>query len=189
VNGAVQVSPVEGGRTATLPGAAYPAAVAATDDGRIATGTIGGFLRLFPATGGAAPAKRATDKSVTSLAFSRTGGALALGGQTGTSSIWDLRTLEQTPLRAFGGAISGVSFSPDGEFVLVTSGATARLWDRTLRRVLVELPRTGNVRAEFSPDGSRIVVAGAKRLEVLPCIPCLPLSELAERARSLLPAG
>lgn len=189
VNGAVQISPAKGGETATLPGAAYPAAVAATDDGRIAVGTIGGFLHVFSASGLAAPTKRATDKSVTSLEFSPAGGALALGGQTGTSSIWNLQTLTPTQLRAFGGAISGVAFSPDGNFVLATSGATARLWDRTLRRVLVELPRTANVRAEFSPDGSRIVIAGTKRLQVLPCIPCLPQEKLKERARSLLPAG
>jgi WD40 repeat protein len=188
-HGAVQVSPAAGGATATLPGAAYPAAVAATDDGRIAVGTIGGFLHVYSARGLAGPTKRATDKSVTSLEFSPAGGVLALGGQTGTSSIWNLRTLTPTQLRAFGGEISGVTFSPDGNFVLVTSGTTARLWDRTLRRVLVELPRTGNVQAEFSPDGHRIAIAGTNRLEVLPCIPCLPQEKLEERARSLLPAG
>ena len=72
--------------------------------------------------------------------------------------------------------------------MLVTSGDTARLWSWTLRRVLVDLPGTGDIRAEFSPDGSQIVVAGKTRLEVMPCVPCLPLKKLEERAESLLPA-
>ena len=55
--------------------------------------------------------------------------------------------------------------------------------------MLVELPRTGDVRAEFSPDGSQIVIAGKTRLEVMPCIPCLPLKTLEERASRSCPHG
>jgi hypothetical protein len=58
-----------------------------------------------------------------------------------------------------------------------------------LRRVVVELPRTGDVRAEFSPDGSRIVIAGRTRVEVIPCYACMPLAKLEQRARSLMPAS
>ena len=188
VLGKVQVSDVDGDRTVTLPGNGFPAAVAATQDGRIALGTMDGSLRVFASAGEAPRSKRATDGFVNSLAFSPSGSAVALGGQTGTASLWDFRTLRHTLLRAFGGEISGVSFSPDGNYVLVTSGATARLWDRTLRRVLEELPRTGDVRADFSPDGRWIVMTGTKRVELLPCIPCLPPKQLEDRARSLLPA-
>jgi WD40 repeat protein len=184
----VQLSDANGGGTATLPGAAYPAAVAATAEGRLALGTIDGRLRLFSPAGTAAPVKKATERSVRSLEFSPTGTAVAVGGQTGTTSIWNVRTFGATPLRAFGGEITGVTFSPGGEFVLVTSGDTARLWSWTLRRVVVELPGTGGIRAEFSPDGSQIVVAGKTRLEVIPCVPCLPLEKLEERAESLLPS-
>jgi WD40 repeat protein len=188
VNGKVQISPANGGETVTLPGQAYPAAVAARPDGPVAIGTTNGKLRVFSPAGDAPRTQMATDRSVSSLEFSPTGGAIALGGQTGTASMWDVRTLTPTRLRAFGGEITGVTFSPGGDFVLVTSGVTARLWDRSLRRVLLELPRTGNVRAEFSPDGSQIVIAGKTRLEVLPCVPCLPPEDLEQRARSLLPA-
>jgi WD40 repeat protein len=137
----------------------------------------------------AAPVKKATERSVRSLEFSPTGTAVAVGGQTGTTSIWSVPNLREKPLRAFGGEITGVTFSPTGDFVLVTSGDTARLWSWTLRRVLVDLPGTGDIRAEFSPDGSQIVIAGKTRLEVIPCVPCLPLKSLEERAQSLLPHG
>jgi WD40 repeat protein len=188
VNGKVQLSDANGGGTATLPGAAFPAAVAATAEGRLALGTIDGRLRLFSRAGTAGRVQKATERSVRSLEFSPTGAAVAVGGQTGTTSIWNVRTFGATPLRAFGGEITGVTFSPRGDFVLVTSGDTARLWSWTLRRVLVDLPGTGDIRAEFSPDGSQIVVAGKTRLEVMPCVPCLPLKKLEERAESLLPA-
>jgi WD40 repeat protein len=189
VLGKVQVSDVGGDGTVTLPGESFPAAVAVTRAGRIALGTMKGSLSVFASPGGAPRTKKATDGFVNSLAFSPGGTAIALGGQTGTAGLWDPRTFRHTLLRAFGGEISGVSFSPDGNYVLVTSGATARLWDRTLRRVLVELPPTGDVRADFSPDGRWIVMTGAKRVELLPCIPCLPQRQLEERARSLLPPG
>jgi WD40 repeat protein len=188
VLGTVRVSDPTTRTSATLPGAAFPAAVSATADGRIALGTQEGLLRFFPANGRPAPPKKVTDKGVSSLEFSPAGGAIALGGQAGTASIWRTRTLTGTVLRAFGGQITGTTVSPGGDFVLVTSESTARLWDRSLRRVIAELPGTGDVRGEFSPDGTRIVIAGAKRLEVLPCIPCLPQQRLEEKARSLLPA-
>ena len=81
-----------------------------------------------------------------------------------------------------------MTFSRDGGLLLVTSGSIARLWDPTLRRVVLELPGTPGVRAELSPDASKIVIAGGTRLEVRRCDACAPLGELVRRARSLLPA-
>ena len=146
------------------------------------------MLRVYSATGKGRPPQRAANAPVKSLAFDREGELIATGGQRGTTITWDARTLEPTPLRAPGGDITGASFSPDGNLVLVTSGATTRLWDRTLPRVIVELPQTPAARAELSRDGSQIVIAGKTRLQVVPCDACAPLPELERRARSLLPA-
>jgi WD40 repeat protein len=188
-DGNVQLSNAATGQTVALLGATFPAAVSATSDGRrIAVGTKHGWLRVFSRGGGAAPPKRATDGAVTSLEFSSHGAVIATGGQRGTVTMWEGGELRRTPLRAFGGRISGATFSPDGGLLLVTSEDKARLWDRTLRRVVVDLPSTRDVRAEFSPDGSEIVIAGRTRLEVLRCVACLPFRELKQRARSLLPA-
>jgi WD40 repeat protein len=186
----VHLSNVATGETRVLPGQALPAAVAATRDGtRIALGTTDGKLRVFSQAESAPRTTPATDGFVSSLEFDRAGAAIATGGQRGTATTWDIPVLRPAQLRASGGAISGATFSPDGDLVLVTSGPTARLWDRILRRVVVELPGTGDVRAEFSRDGSRIVIAGKTRLEVVPCYACLPLEKLKQRARSLLPAS
>ena len=190
VEGRVRLSNPATGETVALRGATFPAAVAATSDGRrVGVGTNGGWLRVFSNGGRSALARRATDGVVTTLAFSSRGGVIATGGQRGTAVTWDGRKLARTPLHAFGGRISGATFSPGGGLLLVTSETRARLWDRTLRRVVLELPSAPDVRAEFSPDGSQIVIAGRTRLEVLPCIACLPWKELEERARSLLPAS
>jgi WD40 repeat protein len=186
--GTVQLTNLATGKTITLPGAALPPAVAAASDGgHVAVGTFHGKLSVVSRTGAARPPKEATDKAVSRLEFNRKGTAIVTGGQSGTTTTWDVRTLTPTELRAFGGEITGATFSPGGDLLLVTSGVTARLWDLTLRRVVVELPRTVGVRAEFSPDGRKIVIAGKTRLEVVSCIACLPLKEVEERARALLP--
>jgi WD40 repeat protein len=184
----VQLSTPATGKTFALRGTAFPPALAAaTTGGRIALGTTNGELHVFSRAGGAPREQHVTDAAVTSLEFDRSGTMIATGDQKGTAATWDIRTLGATRLRAFGGEVSGATFSPGGGLLLVTAGVTARLWDWRLRRVVVELPSTANVRGEFSPDGSRIVVAGRTRLEVVPCYACLPLQKLRQRARSLLP--
>jgi WD40 repeat protein len=188
--GKVELTTLATGKTVTLPGAALPPAVAAASDGgHIAVGTMDGKLNVFSRAGAPRPPKVATDRAVSSLEFDRVGAAIVTGGQSGTTTTWAVRTLTSTELRAFGGEITGATFSPGGDLLLVTSGVTARLWDLTLHRVVIELPRTPDVRAEFSPDGRRIVIAGKTRLEVVSCWACLPLQQLEKRARALLPAS
>jgi WD40 repeat protein len=178
------------GTTMTLAESYAPAVARSMDGGQFAVGTTSGVLRVFSPTGILAARGRATDDPVKCVAFNRAGAAIATGGQRGAVTVWAVRprTLTPTPLRAFGGEVTGVSFSPDGDLLLVTSGVTARLWDWRQQRVIVELPRTRDVRAEFSPDGSRIVIAGKSRLEVVRCDACRSLDALRERASSLLPA-
>jgi WD40 repeat protein len=190
VLGNVQLSTPASGETVPLGRAALATAVAATRDGaEVALGTGHGKLRVFSWTGNALRRREVADGVANSLEFNRAGTKIATGGKAGTAAVWDTRTLRATPLRAFGGSISGATFSPDGDVLLVTSEAAARLWDWKLRRVLVELPRTPGVRGEFSPDGSRIVIAGKTQLQVVPCYACLPLEKLEQRARSLLPSS
>ena len=184
----VQLSTLATGEIRALPGTAFPVAVAAAKgNGRIALGTTGGELHVFSPGGGSPREQHVTNGAMTSLEFDRSGTMIAVGDQKGTAATWDTRTRRATRLRAFGGEVSGATFSPGGGLLLVTSGDTARLWDWRLRRVVVELPGTADVRGELSPDGSRIVVAGKTRLEVVPCYACLPLDQLEQRARSLLP--
>ena len=87
-----------------------------------------------------------------------------------------------------GGEVIGASFSgptttcvvtaerPRREALGLGAGARAR---RTSRHE--------DMRAEFSPDGSWIVIAGKTRLEAVRCYACAQLEDLEQRGRSLLP--
>jgi WD40 repeat protein len=175
-------------RTVPLRGETVTPAVASSSDGRqLAIGTTAGELRVFAGPRVAMRSRRTTFEVVNSVQFSRAGTAIATGGQKGAIRTWDTRTLTPTPLRAPGGEVTGATFSGGGDLLLVTTGSSARLWDRTLSRVILELPQTPGVRAEFSPDSSRIVIAGKTRLEVLRCDACAPVAALKRRAQSLLP--
>jgi WD40 repeat protein len=172
-----------------LPGDAEPAAVAASADGRrLAVGTTDGELRVFSAGDPTPRVRRAGAKGITSVGYDAAGTAIATVGQDDTARIWSARTLGETTLRSPGGAVTSARFSPDGRFVLVSSGSTTRLWDREMRRIVLELPRTPHARPGFSPDGRNIVLAGDTRLVVDRCYACLPLDALVRHARTLLPA-
>jgi WD40 repeat protein len=188
--GRAQIADPLKGTSVALDASTSPVAVAATADGRaVAVGTDGGDLRVFSGAGRLLRSRPAANGYVSSLAFDRSGASIATGGQRGPASTWDTRTLAPAVLQTPEGAVTGTTFSRDGEFLLVTAESRATLWDRMLRRVIVELPRTPNVRAELSPDGRRIVIAGAELLEALPCDACMPLEQLERRADSLLPAS
>ena len=188
-SGAAQLSDPATTRSTPLPGNTQPAAVAATGDGRLlAVGTTDGELRVFSGAARTPRVRQAGARGVDSVGFDGGGTAIATVGHDGTARIWDVRSLAQTRLRAPGGAVTSARLSPHGGFVLVSSGPVARLWDPTIQRVVLELPRTPHAQLEFSPDGRSIVIAGDNRLEVRRCYACLPLDALVRQARTLLPA-
>ena len=171
----------------SLPGDVEPAAVAASRDGRrLAVGTTDGELHVFSGGEPTARVRRAGTKGITSVSFDAAGTRIATVGQDDTARIWNARTLAETTLRSPGGAVTGARFSPDGRFVLVSSGSTTRLWDLEMQRVVVELPRTPHARPGFSPDGRSIALAGDTRLSVERCYACLPLRDLVRHAQTLL---
>jgi WD40 repeat protein len=131
---------------------------------------------------------RASKGPISSVAWALDGSALATGGQEGTVRIWDASTLTPTDLRAPGGTVADAAFSPDGRLLLVTSGSIARLWDRSLPGIVLEVPNVADVSAELSPDATELVIAGTRTLEARPCFACASLDELERDARTLLPA-
>ena len=180
------------GATVALSRDVLPAGVALAGDGHriaLAVGTKDRtVVRVFSGAGTALRSREAPGGAVSSIAFDSTGTAIVIGGQKGTAYVWDPRRPSPIALRGAGGEVIGASFSPDDNLVIVTSkDHDARLWDWARARVLVEYPNTKNVRAEFSPDGRWIVLAGKTRLEAVRCYACAPLDDLERRGRSLLP--
>ena len=188
-----QLSDPATGANVVLSGNVLPVGVAAAADGqRIAVGTTDGKLLVFSRDGTRLRSAQAPGGAVIRIAFDRTGTVIVTGGQRGTAVVWDARTLAPTPLSAPGGQVTGARFGGhDDGLVLVTAEQTptARLWDWKQQRVLVELPPTNGTQAEFSPDGSRIVIAGKTRLEDLRCDACQALGELVRLAHELLPSS
>jgi WD40 repeat protein len=189
VEGHAQLTDPATKTTVPLHGDTLTQAVAPARDGaQIAVGTTAGELRVFTGPRLTMRSRGTTFEVVNSVAFNHAGTAIATGGQKGAVRTWDTPTLTPTPLRAPAGEVTGTTFSRGGDLLLVTAGSSARLWDRTLSRVILELPQSPGVRAEFSPDSRRIVIAGKTRLEVLRCDACASLGALRRRAQSLLPS-
>ena len=187
-----QLSDPATGATKALSGHVLPAGVALAGNGHriaLAVGTKErAVVRVFSGAGTALRSREAPGGAVSSIAFDGTGSALVIGGQKGTAYVWDARRRLPIALPGTGGEVIGASFSPDDNLVIVTSrDHDARLWDWARARVLAEYPNTKNVRAEFSPDGRWIVLAGKTRLEAVRCYACAQLEDLEQRGRSLLP--
>ncbi|TQM79375.1 WD40 repeat protein [Saccharothrix saharensis] len=117
-------------------------------------------------------------RTVRSIAFSPDGTAVALAGvdvwrdgdkpieQSGSVTLWDLRTGRQLDRLLAGAVAWSVAYSPDGRSLAVAAGDSEEvkpavfLWDiatKTRTRTLLDGPPA--VRVVFSPDG-RTVAAG-----------------------------
>ena len=105
-----------------------------------------------------------TRMQTTSVAFSRDGTFISLGGASGQAQTWDFA--KRRPVRRFQQAGQVLSaFSPDGRLVLTTTriDTTARIKDATTGRLIVALRgHTGRVvSAGFSADGRRVLTASS----------------------------
>jgi WD40 repeat protein len=106
-----------------------------------------------------------TQSTITSLAFSPNGTALASGDQDGTIYLIDVNTgkLGEIPLGGFSEGFTSLAFSPDGSTLAAgTDQGNIFLWDVKSGQVLSKpfqfsnLPLTG---LAFSPDGRLLYTA------------------------------
>jgi WD40 repeat protein len=103
---------------------------------------------------------------ISAAAVSPRNDLMATGGSDGVAYLWRINGGRSEVLRSakpmlHPGAVSRVKFSPDGAFILTTSGATAYLWN-SLGQLEMVMPNSAEIEAEaFSADGQR-VLTGAK---------------------------
>jgi len=130
------------------------------DGTEVVTASWAGTVKVWRLDG-TPVASHSLDGRALTAAFSSSGRVVAAGSTDRNVHVWRLDTGEGAVLRGHTGAVSSVSFAPDGELVSSSADGTARVWDprsNTLEAVL--RGHTGAVRASaFSPDGREIVTA------------------------------
>ncbi|MFC1766079.1 protein kinase [Planctomycetota bacterium] len=104
------------------------------------------------------------DNQLRSVAFSPTRDQIVSGTSAGTIIVWDVATGAQVISIEGHETVSRASFSPDGTRIVSSSrDTTVRVWDATTGTELLVLRGHKAVvfSAVYSPDGKRIVSAGA----------------------------
>ena len=163
----------------TLTGhAEMPESVAVSPDGtHLASASDDGTVKVWDATTGQELLSFSTQHtgiSIFGLAYSPDGARIATASDDQTAKVWDAASGQQLLVIDHGAPLGGLAFSPDGKH-LATAGADAmvRVWDSANgQQVLVlaghgEATRAGSVHPGgviavlFTPDGKRLVTAGA----------------------------
>ena len=109
-------------------------------------------------------------RTVYRLAFHPNGTLLASGGEDRSLIVWDLvKGAVAFRIRCEEGFIRDIAFSPDGAYVAAATTEFAYVVDLESRTLLVKLsPGKGVINGlEFSPDHSRLALAGQNRAVAL----------------------
>lgn len=153
------------------------------DGGTLATGADESTARLWDVATGRLKAElpgHGRLRAVVRLSFSPDGRVLETGSFERTVRLWDARTGElKLKLEGGKGFTMGVSFSPDGSTVAVTSeeSFSVPLWDVETGKLRATLTQPkekfaqGASAVAFSPDGRTLATAGERNTALLWGVP------------------
>jgi WD40 repeat protein len=168
----------------------------APDNNAIATGHRDGAVNLWSLSGKFLQGM-SHKKTITSLAFSRTGHFLVTGSEDYTASVWDVATGRPAgdPIR-HEAPVTAVSFDPSGDRVATAADdGTVRIWDALSGQPITETLRhdKGVTCLEFSHDGKTLYSASRDRTVRIWDVPAkltgTDRKALVRLARAISPVG
>ncbi|MCI0398090.1 MAG: tetratricopeptide repeat protein [Chloroflexi bacterium] len=140
-----------------------------TPDGlTLASGAVGGTVRLWSVAGGSVEKTFTNDSDVITLAFSPDGQILAAGLYNGVVNLWHVGSgALLRPLESSRGRVYGVAFSPDGT-ILASAGEDGfiRLWQMADGVLLRQFRSPDSSQAQgvvFAPDGQTLASLSATK--------------------------
>ena len=138
-------------------------AVFSADGARIVTASFDGTARVWNATDDDHAVPLAVPGPVQQAAFNPDGTRVVTASDDQIGRIWDTRTGTLVTQLTHPAVVRTVAFSANGKQIVSTSNDRAvQIWDvATGSRVTVPFMHPGRVTsATFSPDGTRVVIAG-----------------------------
>ncbi|MCZ6677135.1 MAG: dockerin type I domain-containing protein [Candidatus Poribacteria bacterium] len=149
--------------------------VAFSPDGEmVVSGSEDGTVRLWNISDdrGLSQSLAGHTQGVLSVAFHPDGAAIASGSRDGTVRLWNVSALasaggmEEAPFATYDRQVLSVRFSPDGRLLAAglldsPTDNTLKLWDVLAHRELRSFDTQIKRDFDFSPDRTRLAVAGA----------------------------
>jgi WD40 repeat protein/tRNA A-37 threonylcarbamoyl transferase component Bud32 len=133
----------------------------APDGQRLATVSRGLVKVWDAATGEELNTPKRQSREAMTVAYSPDGQRLASAGADKIITLWEVRTGQERVIQTpHGGAIRSLVFSRDGKHLASVGAFHVRVWDPATGKEIVAHAGASPLSAAFSPDGSRLAIAG-----------------------------
>jgi WD40 repeat protein len=118
------------------------------------------------------------------VAFDPAAGLLAVAGDDGVTTLWDLSTFEVVGELRHGSGLLDLAWSRDGRFILTAAGDGAHLWDVATQQRIRSFTQDGGAPAvEFTSDDGIVIGSADGTVFVDTCGVCGGLEGLLADAQ------
>jgi WD40 repeat protein/DNA-binding SARP family transcriptional activator len=155
-------------------------AVTFSPDGRLIAAAGVANVSLWQSTSG--ELARVLDAPGIAVAFDPTGDLLAVAGDDGTATLWEVETGRRVAELRHTAAVEAVAWSRDGRFLLTAGSGGARLWD-TASQQLIRTFVGPAAAVAFAPDDTMAIGRADGTVHLHGCEVCGSVEELLQAAR------